>query len=467
MNEKDRIVKMLIEKGEHDLAMEFLEKHDPSGDMITPVHGTGGIFSAPATNPNMLHTILSPDTWITRLPLRRTQVENEYVEILTEQEDTSGDNADDFCDVGPIPGNLKRCRTKSIIGKFKMMSKEMIVPEAGLLRDAAEVERNVLNARSLNDPWLPDMLSQPNINFRDLLAQGLFELRNAIHRSLALVEVNGDHTTLTASAEKGWIREPDGLALLIKDGHTDEDDGEACAAADSLVEDWNNGDVEDTVGGLDIVSFLTEMAFSRMTLAQDLGLSATWRFVGDKRLFRELAFKFASTYAGVRYPAASDSLPVNRAADSIESRFREMMTNRYLLIDGMPVEYVFTSGAEASAGGLGHISDLFLECYQINGAPNTWIEYWPLDNPFTMQFVGSEFNTVGRRVMNNGLYLSALRSTDMCDQVSIAMLPRIMHFARFLSARLDNITYRNYRGYRGWQSTDSFAGGGIDSFEAA
>jgi hypothetical protein len=231
-----------------------------------------------------------------------------------------------------------------------------------------------------------------------------------------------------------------------------------------LVVDWDSNGVDDTVNGLDIVSTLTDMLYSRVALARKLGISGAWRFVGDERLFREVSFKVASTYANARYLDASSSVPVGRDMPTVEQRYQEMKRTNTIMIDGMPVEWIFTSGAEAAAGGLGYISDLFLECYMVNGTPNSWVEYYDMDNPYVQQWVSSAFNSTGRRTFNNGMYISALRSSGFCDEVLLASMPRFMHYARFLSARLDNVSYRTYTGYRSWLSTDSFAGGGESSF---
>jgi hypothetical protein len=204
------------------------------------------------------------------------------------------------------------------------------------------------------------------------------------------------------------------------------------------------------------------MVFSRETLNDDLRIRASYALVMDRRLFRELAYIFAVTYASVRYPGSAGD-PINRTASELENRFNLMWNNQYLEIQGMNYPVLFTGGTEVAVPNL-QGTDLVGNVYGVplvaNDVPITYYEYFPMDNQFITEYNGMT-NTTNRTVLNNGLYMTAIKSDGMCDELTVHMQPRLMLDAPFMAFKLTGITFNGYLGYRDWQpgATGHYNGG--------
>lgn len=453
----------LIDNGLTDLAL----KHNPGASVpsATPVHGAGGIFSEPGGRGGVYSAIVQPLTWIEGLSLVRSEYANEAVEILTAQSATVGTNPTGWCGEPVTPGTLHKCKVIRTLGKMFVGGKKVESPEIGKLKDRADVERQILNFAQQGDPLLPDLLTSAGVNLRSMAAQQLLEIGIAARRAIAPVTIDGNAALASNATNKGWIKEFDGLSRLIKTGYADAASSTACPAADSLVMTWNAA-IDGTVGGRQIVELLHDVYYSRMQLAQDLGFEGiAFEWVMDKRLFRNLVFLFACTYANARCADGGAGKPVSREATAIEARQSEMMQGQYLLIDGQAIPVRFTSGSEVTQSGETLTGDIFLVPLGWSGGNLTYIEYFPLDNPYLSEW-NALSDSVGRQVINNGLYMLAKRSDGFCDQLIAASQMRLMLDTPMLAARVDDVQFQSYVGYRSFDpaNTTYWYGGGVSSF---
>lgn len=445
-------------------------KHDPNESALGyPLQGvTNAPFSEPGLRRDIPSAIISPSSPVSGLALRRSEYTDSKVTILTAQTASAGTNPDDVCGTAPYPGDLKKATVTRTFGELFFGSETIKVTDAGRLTNTAEIGHRIINDPLMQSALIPDLLRQPNINTRSLQAQQLMQLGTAIDRAIAPVAIDGVSTNTGTAAERGFLREFDGLSSLIKTGYVDESTSLTAAAMDSEVVSWS-ADFDATVGGNNLIEEITNMVYGLTRIGERLGITGLqFRLVMDERLHRQLSYLAATTYASVRYDLTnSASSPVNRDAADIERRQAAMQNGRTLLIENRPIPVYFTSGSETTLSGGELVSDLFVVPERWSGGDITYIEYFPLDNPFATEFV-AQFNSTARTVINNGLYMLSERSDGFCSQMLAFSRMRLMLDMPFLAGRIDDIQFPSYTGYRSWDPAgSSYFGGGASYFTAA
>lgn len=456
------LVRKAMESQDVEFVMNLMDvvKHEPSGSATSGMHGDGGIFSRPGADPEIFSAVMRPKTFLDALPLVRNEYANEVTEIMTQVTNTQGTAPDDLCGDPATTGDVQVGRVVREYGQLFLKTKVVNIADVGQLRDRADMERTIMNSAATDDPFLPDPLRLPGVNFRSRKAQNYYELGMGVQRAWGKVAVEGNSTTTGGSREREWIKEPDGLERLITSGLTDTS-GTAIPGADSLVVTWGST-TGATISQRRIGRLLHEMIYSRQVLAGDTGLNPRWALVGDRRLYFELVYELASHYASVKTNAATSGLPITMDMSTGEARYLEMMNSQTLRFGNLLVPYLFTSGVETTISQGSIESDLFFVPIDSNGAPVTKIDYFPLDNQYIQEFA----NTTNRVATNNGMYLFATRSDGYCDQDLVTMKGRLHCRAPFLGFRLDNITYSAYVGYRdAMPGEGSFMSGGLTRWD--
>lgn len=451
---------------------QIQQKHNPTAGAATytPVHGPGGMFSEPGIRPEMYSTLIQPRTFAESLPLKKSVIANEKISILTGQQASTGTNPDSTCGTPPQPGLLKKCTRLSTFGKLFLGSEKLDVTEQiGLWNDRADLERSIQNMSNQPDPLVPDLLKRPGLNFRSVLTHQLFMLGTAVRRAIAPVNVLGNSTLLPAATTLGWISEYNGLDRLIITGHSDLATSTLCPAADSFILNWNRV-IGGQFQGLNIAELLTDIFFSRQALAQDVGMGETqWAWVMDKRLFRALTFIFACTFANTRCTDFTAGTPGGRTQADVEARTLEMMNGQFLVISGQKIPVLFTSGDEIAIpdqSGNGLTGDIFLVPMKWGARDLTFYEHFDMNNSALREWEGFA-NSTKRTVLNNGMYMTAIRSDGFCDELLVSMKLRLRLDAPFLAAKIENIVFNGYLGYRDYVPGGTFFyDGGVTTYSA-
>jgi hypothetical protein len=444
-------------------------KHNPAAGAPTyaGVHSGTGMFTEPGVHPDMYSALVGPRTFMDALPFVKSEWNNELISILTGQLAGTGTNPTDTCGTPPKPGQLKKCTRTLTFGKLFLGTEKLAVDDIGLLKNRADLERQINNMARSGNPMIPEILRAPGLNFRSAKAHQLFMLSNEVQRAVASVEVQGNATLANTATNRGWISEFDGLDRLIKTGHVDVSTSIACPAADSHVITWGQL-IDGTLEGLNIVSTMNDMYQSRQWLAMDVGMDGTqWAWVMDKRLFHALTYVYACNFPFARcnFSAAT---PGGHTQAEIETRAMEMQRGQYLLMLGQPVPVLFTPGTEVaipdkSSNGL--TADAYLVPMSWNATDLTWMEYFPLDNTFISEWEG--IANQGRVTHNNGMYMTAIRSDGFCDELLLTGRFRMIMRTPFLAARLDNITFNALKGYRDFEPGGTFHyDGGVTQYGA-
>lgn len=400
----------------------------------------GGIFTQPGVRPEMYSALRQP-VGITQLinPVPSNYAQ-ERIGILTGQLASSGTNPTDICGAPVTPGDLKTCAQWYNWGVIHIGSQKINAESAGELANRAVEPRVILN-RAVNDPFIPTLLQDPNINFMSLEAQAMYQLGTQLRRSLAPVMFTGNPATAAASATAGWIKELTGLDRLIVTGHTDMDTGNTCPAADSTIINWGGAAIDSSVGGQNITQQITAMVYGQWVSARQLGMEdASWALIMHPDQFYALTAVYACQYATYRCLSSNAGQPIVQQAPDINDLRLSMINGSYLLIEGRAVPVIQDDAiALTAAGGNYRQADIYFMPLMWQGRPQLHFEFFPMDNQFQNELAG---HFPGQTyVTNNGMYRMWWDKSMSCMQMVLDAKVRMWLETPFLCARLQNVAY--------------------------
>lgn len=430
-----------------------VEKNNASGaaDTSNPPYGpyadgSGdyGVFSMPGVRPEMFSAFSRPRSLSSQLGVRPSRITNEKIGILTGLTAEEGTNPADFCATAPTAGQLKRCVQNYIWGKSYWKSKVRNLAETGEYADYSDVAaKRVLNTNPSSNPFVPDVMGRLDIANRDgaTLANELFTVGAAMERSFEKVLVQGNATKSNATTQLGFIREFDGLERQVITGRRDFDTNQLCAGADSTVLSWGTG-IDATVSGRTFPQMIVDTYFGLNDIADQVGMSGTrWIIAMRMEQFRALTYIYACEYWTSRCQGSAGN-PSYQNATEVRGLQLQMWQGRYLLIDGTPVQVIFTDGIPLTkAGGSVYTAqDMFFLAVDWNGMPLLNLEYKVMDNGDMASFnsfVGPQ-DVIG---MNNGMWLVTKERTNFCMELLFAGKFRLVLDAPFLSAVINTMQF--------------------------
>lgn len=422
----------------------FGAKHDPSSTASTwtAPHGTGGIFSPGAVRPDMYSTIPRPtNNLIGQIPLMQSNKDNEIYEILTGVTQTQGNAAADSCSEGPTPGRLKVCRQTFAWGEMKVDTEVHRLANFGRRLDYQDNDRNVLNFMPADSPYIPQV---PSLDLNTRLGKQFVELGLGVELAMEYVDFVGTAGSTSNSAYLNlYISQYAGLENLVKTGHTDSVTSVACTAADSIIIAHNAPIGSNGVNSVSFVANMVDMYFGASERARIVGMADTqFAFVMHPKAWRAVAEVWACQYDTDRC-AGSQYAENNRNAMEV-TRFRdEMYRGQYLLVDGVPVPVLLSTGVPATGVSNNvYNTDIYLLPLSWRGRPLLFRQYFPLANAEAQTFLGLENDA---RVINNGLYAVGKRSTNgLCTKFEFYSKHRLILDTPFLAGRVNDvqITFR-------------------------
>ncbi len=430
-----------------------VEKHNASGtaDTHNPPYGpyadgSGdyGTFSMPGVRPEMFSAFQRPRSLSSILGVRQSRMANEKIGIMTGVTAEEGSNPSDFCGLFPTAGQLKRCVQNYIWGKSAWKTKVVNLAEAGEYADYSDVvAKRIMNTNRSANPFVPDLMNQLDISNRDAatLANELGTVGVAMERAFEKVLIQGNATKAPAAAQLGIFKEFDGLERQYTTGKKDLDTQVVCPGADSTVISWGTG-IESTVNGRTFPQVLVDTYFGLSTLADDVGLSGTrWVIAMRMEEFRALSYIYACEYWTSRC-AGSAGNPSYTNAMEVRGLQLDMWKNRYLPIDGQPVQVVFTDGIPLtkSATNIYNAQDLFFIPVEWDGQPLLNLQYKQMDNADVTSFA----NFIGPNEIqsfNNGMWLATKQRTGFCMEMLFAGKFRVVQDAPFLGAVVNTMQF--------------------------
>lgn len=469
ISDRKYTAKELIEiRGLLQQAELYGQKNNPSGTTPTsnPPYGPYqdgsaryGTFSYPGIRPDMFSAFSRPRSLASHIGVRPSLITNEKIGIMTGVTGGAGSNPADFCGTAPTAGQLKRCVQNYIWGKMYWKTQVNNIAEAGEYIDTADVEKRILNLQQNPNPFIPDIMARLDISKRDgaLLAAELFTLGAEIERNLELVLTRGNSTLAPAATTRGFIKEFNGLERQVTTGRVDLDTQIACPAADSQVITWGTG-IEGTVSGRTFPQVIVDTMFGMEDIAEQAGFGGTrWIIVMPMRMFRALTYVYACEYWTSRCqgsagnPSYTDAMEVRRLQ-------LDMMNGRYLLIDGKPVEVVFTDGIleTRASGSIYTASEMFFLPVEWNGMSLLNLQFKKMDNGDAMEF--ANFAGMWRPMaLNNGMFLVSTNWQNFCAEHLFAAKLRLIQDAPFLAAQISTIQYTYSAPFRSAYPSDTIS----------
>lgn len=405
----------------------------------------GGLFSAPGVRPDRFSALPRVRTMASIVPLMPSDIYNEIISIVTGATAGTGTNPSDYCGTPITPGALKQCEQQFKYGKYYAKTVVNSVNDIGYLRNRADVPGQILNSAPEANPFIPDIMWRIT-DTRSQLQYMLYLQGVQMERSLEPVIITGDSTKSNSNTTAGWIQEFKGLDQQIKTGYTDTT-GIACQAADSIVINFNNALIGNTIGGGDgrtITQAISDLWYSAQDRAQQVGMDGTqFAFVMRKEMFRALTDVYANTYATSRFQASSLSAgsPVIQVATDANDLRLEMLNGQYLLVEGIPVPVVFSDGIPlVGQGNNTYQADMYLVPLSWGGRPLLRMEFFNLGNQYITEWNGF-INPDKRRVINNGLYAMGYNAQNFCDEFLFASVMRLILETPFLAGRIDDVNF--------------------------
>lgn len=443
------------------------QKNDPSGTTptATPLHGAYpgnanqfGIFSEPGVAPGRYSAIAQPYSLAEALG---APVPNPYAteifQIVTGVTRNTVNNADNWCDYPPTPGQLKACKQLINFGKWSAMTKIEAIPEIGKLRNRADIPGQILNFGPRQNPMIPDFLGSTIGNTRSALEIEVFEMYNQFAPDFETVLVQGEAGE--DNSRYGWWQEFAGLDSWIKTGYVNAGTNVLCPAVDSIVYNYNAALNADNAAGQNIVEVVSSMHYALTDRAQRMGFRGLRvGIMMPSQAFWQLTFSWAENYATNRFVTAAAGTPLLQNAMELTRMQQDMYNNQYLMINGIRVEVIFSDGiATNSVGNNVFNTTIYFVPLSYEGGRLTYLEYFPMTapgNPFASEFANA--NGPHYAFLNDGMYIMGSNHRNFCQELLFAMQLRLIMRTPFLAARLDNVRYTNIDGLRSAYPSDSF-----------
>jgi hypothetical protein len=427
-------------------AKEIAEKNTPASATPTaptlhgPFHGDTtqfGIFSTPGVRPERWSTLARPWSFASILSIEKSRFWTEKLEVMTGVTAAAGSNAANFCGDPPTVGQGKICKQNYNWGKYYVKTDLNVLAYIGSFKDRADVPADILNAGPTNNPFIPDIM------FRMLpsdsqLRYEFWRIGVEFERGLDVSLIQGNNAT--AIGTHGWFADFNGLDLQIKTGYTDADTQIACPAMDSVVISHSANVNAAAADGRNIVQEMGDLMYGLKQRASKFMMPDTqWVIVMREELFRSFVEQYACSYA--LYKCAGTQYEENNTMQSETNRLRlEMITGRYILVDGTPVPVVFSEGIPQTTPAANTFqSDMYIVPVAWRGMPLLRVEHFPMDNQPLTEF--SNFQGEGTAVLNNGLWLVGNRNTGLCKEYHFQLMMRLILETPFLAGRIDDLQY--------------------------
>jgi len=422
-------------------------------------HGPGGLLSPAGLSRGIANAMILPSSGLAMmLPARTSVMDNPLHGIFTGVTADTGDEPADRCDDPPTAGVSKLCTHTFTWGWVGRRSRELRLDRLGHLTNRGEFTDQLLVGNPLQGP---DVMSLPVPMSDNPLANEqtklLFELRVSLLRTMAPDIFTGDPSNNTGAVGASGREYYRGLDLLINTGYQDAITGQACPAADSIVRDWNNVNVEDDTTGL--IEEITDIMRNLKYIARRAGLAPTkWAIVTTWGQFFKLSDIWPCSYLSYRcqnLPTGTTNFISATEQNDMRDAMRGDMynqTGQYLLIDGERIPVIIDDGITESGTGIAgeYSSDIYFVPLTVKGAGGspvseggglaTYFEYYDLRNSTKL---ATELVPQGAYATSpEGRFLfHKYYPVNLCIQMAGWTQPRLVLETPYLAARLQNVAY--------------------------
>lgn len=458
------------------LAGALLEQKTTKAAGSTPTnawgHGPGGLFSHPGLSQQVFNAMILPHLGLqARLPVRTSQETSPLFGIMTGVTASSGSNPTNVCDDFPSAGLMKLCMTSKAFGRIGLNSTVLNIDRAGEEVNRGEFLDLQLIGQPITNTGVPTTPGgTPQAALRREVQKNMFEFAASWSRRYAPLLYAGTPTNNTAG---GGYKEFYGLDSLINTGYQDAETGDACAAADSIIQSFGNIDL--TNANSDIVGVVQDVFFRLRHIAARAGLgNVRWVISMPYGMFYRLSEVWAYYY----FSRALDGLTFNanlnanlgiEGATQLRDAFRgnlETRTGQFLLIDGQRVDVILDDAISETEYTPGKFTaDMYIiPLTVLGGIPVTFMEYFNFESPGGAMEVarllapGDSYSTT-----DSGTYLWHKKPPhNFCVETVAIAKPRLILRTPYIASRITDILWSPLTQHERSPFTDSdyFVNGG-------
>lgn len=405
----------------------------------TPLHGSGGIFTAPGLEREIITAHVRPFGIASDLPLLPSVYQDPRFGSITGFTDVVGAQPTHACQDAPY-AYMKGCNLSARFGRLRF--------------DTNTIDMNDVMLRLHRGDHTDLMLAGRLLGLTDLVPSGLNEsdVLNVVTMSEMVnvgVQTERNLTRQIWQGVWGTANQFPGLDVQIATGQRDADTGTLCPALDSDVKSFAYDRVDGQ--GRDIVEYISMLEYYLNWNATTMGLDPVqWVFAMRPQLWEALSGVWPCRYntsgCNVRDTAGIDPVPSLDSADMTAQRdaMRKSKTlkvngNTYPVITDVGIfEHTNINNANCRPGE--YASSIYMIPLTIRGGmPVTYREYvdYRQAQPDVNLLRGS--NTFFWT--DNGVYSWAYEEVKWCYKLSLKTEQRVVLRAPQLAGRIDYVKY--------------------------
>ena len=436
-----------------ELARELIaEKAVSSTPTAIFGHGPEALFSSPGLDQQVFNAMILPHLGMQgQVPFRTTTTTDPNYGILTGVTAVTGSNPTGECDDPPVAGLAKLCQQTAPLGRYSLQTKVYDIEHFGERTNRGEfLDLNLMGAPFQNTgvPTNPGGQTAAGA-LRSELGKAMFEFAASWGRKFAPFFYTGSPSNNTAG---GGYKEANGLETLVNTGYRDSETGVACAAADSIVEDFLNQNI--TSADADIVGLIQDIFFRLRHIASRAGLGrVNWKMSMPYGMFYRLSEVWAYYYQS----RALDALTFNAQfevnidgtyATNVRDSYRgnlETRTGQFLMIDGQRIEVVLDDAIPETEVNPGQFAgDIYiLPLTVLGGTPVLYREFFNFNTP-RGAMEGARLLAPGDTyyTTDGGAYLWHKKPpTNYCVQLMTLERSRTILRTPYIAARIQNVLW--------------------------
>lgn len=407
------------------------------------VHGPSGFLNQPGVDQALFSTIYRPMGVSRILPVVPTQVVTPIFEVLTSQSADSGSEPSDDCSNPIISGKLSVAALTAPFGKITRATDTITVSRPGQIVNRADpLDLRVVNDMTTLSPFVPDPARNNPEFINSELGAHLWKLGLSHERKIEGMMFTGAVANNVGTGYAEFV----GYDTLINTGHIDLLTGGLVPALDSLIVNWNSGNISGTVslngGNWNFVQTMSAVAGFLYNKALRTGmLPVEWAIAMRYDAFWEATYIWPCSYLTNGCTVTSGTSTQFVAATDQVSMRDQMRTGQFLWINGMRYPVIITDAISETAGGGFSRSGVYFLPISAGGFNVNYLQYYDFTNQQINQVMDLP---VGNRywTSNAGLYLWTYTNNGYCVQLQAQCQPRMILRTPWLAARIQNVGYQ-------------------------
>ncbi len=425
----------------------------PTGNLMygNPIPGLAtGFFGVCGLDNSLINASVGPRGIESLLPSYGTDITNPEFPILTGFEQVSGQSESSESCADCIYGESEGCILTAQFGKFCRGHKEISLTDINTRSTAGE-----MRLRMFGDVTGADGRPIPGASHGTLITDerewAMVEAGVLLQRVMQQMIWQGNPVN---NVGQGYWEFP-GFDLLIGTGKVDAHSGATCPAADSDIKDFGYTNIEDTLGGHDIVGVLSMLEAYLYHVADRTGLTpCQWVLAMRPELWYALTEVWACKYMTYRCVTNQSAVANVDVAETIKMR-DGMRQGMFLWVNGRQIPVITDDGIyehnnanSANCQPGQYASDIYMIPLTVRGTPVTYFEYQDFSRTLRGIDVGPRSADSMIWVTDGGRFMVDRTFTNRCYHVNITTKPRLILRTPHLAGRVQNVLYSPLQHFR-------------------